>query len=250
MSLYSNINAYEQISSMYPRWYLDFYEIREIIRIEALVATNMQRAIDLILDNHFLDTLNEEKASELEDYLNITGASNRSIEERRLIIKSYFLGRGKLSLSQIIAIVEALSGGKVTGTFTLGDSAANHYIKLRISNCDIKAMLVDIVSTLKERVPAHLWVELYYTPRKINISRIHKNASNNILQNVIGSPGIRKENADTSFYISCVPRNAMCTATSAMTSILYGGNCESDYSDIICGGNLSDISNDIYDGNY
>lgn len=250
MSLYNNINAYEQISSFYPRWYLDFYEMREIIRIEALVAENVQKAIDLILDNHFLDTLNTEKASELEKYLNISDVSDRSIEERRKIIKSYFLGRGKLSLSQIIAIVQALSGGIVTGSFSLGDSSANHYIKLRISKCDIKAMLVDIIATLRERVPAHLWVEIYYTPRKIEIPLVYKSASRNSFFSVAGGPGIRNELANTGFYFGCASKSTMHTSAELNASILYGGNLKSDYADVISGGVLSDNFDSVINGNY
>lgn len=251
MSLYSNINAYEQISSFFPRWYLDIYEMKEIIKIEALVATNMEQAIDLILDNHFIDTLNEEKASELEAYLNISSVSDRSIEERRAIIKTYFLGRGKLSLSQIIAIVQALSGGKVTGSFLPRDSVSNNYIRIQINNCDIKTMLVDIISALQERIPAHLWVELYYTPRKIDIPLIYKNATRDSFHNVIGSPGIRNEkSAKTDCYIACASRQSLCTYEMFTTSILYGGNSMSNYSNIVCGGNLSDDLENVINGNY
>lgn len=250
MSLYSNINAYEQISSFYPRWYLDFYEMREIIRIEALVAENAQKAIDLILDNHFLDTINEDKASELEEYLNISDISSRSIEERRKIIKSYFLGRGKLSLSQIIAIVQALSGGDVNGDFSLGDSIANHYIKLRITNCDIKYMLVDIISTLKERVPAHLWVELFYTPRKIEKLLTYNSGERNALQSVIGSPGTRKESADAGSYTACVQRNTLCSTQDFSIDMLYGGNFKSNYEDSVCGGDFASNPDATINGNY
>lgn len=250
MSLYSNINAFEQISSFYPRWYLDFYEMREIIKLEAIVAENLQKAIDLILDNHFIDTLNEEKASELEVYLNISNVSDRSIEERRTIIKTYFLGRGKLSLSQIIAIVQALTGGKVTGSFLPRDSAANNYIRLHIYNCDIKAMLVDIIATLKERVPAHLWVEIYYTPRKIEIPLIHKVASKNSLFSVAGSPGVRNEIADTGFYFGCASRSTMHNSLEFGGSILHGGNLKSDYADVVNGGSLSNSFDSVINGNY
>ena len=98
MSLYSNINAFEQISSMYPRWYLDVYEMREIIRIESLLATNMQKAIDLILDNHFIDTLDENKASELENYLNIFHLPKVrccGLIKREIVAKLKFLFRRK-----------------------------------------------------------------------------------------------------------------------------------------------------------
>ncbi len=223
MSLYSYVNAYEQISSFYPRWYLDVYEMREIIRIEALVAENMQKAIDLILDNHFLDTINEEKASELEAYLHISDISDRTIEERRAIIKSYFLGRGKLSLSQIIAIVKALSGGNCTGSFLPGDSYCNNYIRLKITDCDIKLMLVDIISTLQERIPAHLWIELEYIPKGV----------------------------ETTLFTSVVSRSTITSCIKISANIVYGGNFKSNYSDEINGGPLTQTDYEqTIDGRY
>lgn len=217
MSLYSYVNAYEQISSFYPRWYLDVYEMREIIRIESLVAENMQKAIDLILDNHFIDTINEEKASELEAYLHISNISDRTIEERRAIIKSYFLGRGKLSLSQIIAIVEALSGGNCIGSFLPGDSYGNNYIRLKITDCDIKTMLVDIIATLQERIPAHLWVELEYTPKRFEFKYKNLIGSVTCLQNVAGSFGERNDVAETTMFTSVASRSTITSCVAITT---------------------------------
>lgn len=251
MSLYSNINAYKQISSMYPRWYLDVYEMREIIRIEALVASNMQRAIDLILDNHFIDTLDENKASELESYLNIAGVSDRPIEERRAIIRTYFLGRGKLSLSQIIAIVEALSGGKCTGTFLQGDSYNNHYIKLKILDCDIKYMLLDIISTLSSRVPAHLWVELYYTPKKVEMNYNYLFGAKNGLQSNASTSGEwNNQTIPAINHYSVSARSNVNSSVAATINILYGGNLDSIYEDTVNGGTLQSLNEQTYNGNY
>lgn len=253
MSLYSNINAYEQISSFYPHWYLDVYEMQEIIRIEALVATNMQKAIDLILDNHFIDTLDENKASELETYLNISNQSDRSIEERRAIIKSYFLGRGKLSLSQIIAIVEALSGGTCTGCFEAGDSFNNHYIKLRIEQCDIKYMLIDIISTLSARIPAHLWVELSYTPKNIKFHCRTIFGSRTSVIIPVSSYGQWNDSTSVPVNFSCVAKQAMNLSVNVNLdhNIIFGGNLLSEPSETISGGNLqSDLSDTVCGGSF
>lgn len=251
MSLYNEINAYEQISSMYPRWYLDIYEMREIIRIESLIAKNMQKAIDLILDNHFLDTIDKNKASELESYLNISGISDRPIEERRAIIKSYFLGRGKISMSQIIAIVETLTGGKCTGNFTISDSANNHYIKLRIFDCDIKSMLIDIISVLSSRIPAHLWIELYYKPRRSEYLYKHMSSSATAVCSSIGTSGQWNDEVLSTTYINCVTKNSINNSAVSYFDMIYGGNLDSILSDEIFGGTLNqDILNDVINGGY
>lgn len=250
MSLYKNINAYEQVSSFYPRWYLDIYEMNEILKIEALVAENAQRAIDLILDNHFLDTINEEKATELEKYLGITSSADRTIEERRNLIKTYFLGRGKLSLSQLIAIVKALSGGEVTGVFAQGNNNRDNYIKLKISKCDIKSILVDIISTLKDRVPAHLWVEIYYETRKIEKFLLHKEGAYNYTYNIISSIGIRDEEATSTGYIKCVQYHSSSDVISFDLSLLHGGNYEHSYHDVVNGGGYSTDNEEYINGNY
>lgn len=250
MSLYKNVNAYEQISSFYPRWYLDIYEMNEILKIESLVATNIQKAIDLILDNHFLDTIDENKAAELEKYLGITSSADRTIEERRSLIKTYFLGRGKLSVSQLVAIVKALSGGEVIGSFSEGNSNRDNYIKLKILKCDIKNALVDIVSTLKNRVPAHLWVELYYEPRKIENYILHKEGTYNYTYNTISSIGIRNEDTTSMGYVICAQYHSSSNIISFDLSLIYGGNYKNDYENIINGGGYIVNSDDCINGNY
>lgn len=250
MSLYKNVNAYEQISSFYPRWYLDIYEMNEILKIESLVATNIQNAIDLILDDHFLDTINEDKVTELEKYLGITSSTDRTIEERRNLIKTYFLGRGKLSVSQLVAIVKALSGGEVTGSFSQGNSNRDNYIKLKISKCDIKNTLLDIISTLKDRVPAHLWVELYYEPRKVENYLSHKEGAYNYTYNVISSIGRRNEDATSAGYVKCVQYHSSSDVISFELSLLYGGNFEQAYEDITNGGGYATNNEDYINGNY
>lgn len=252
MSLYNNISAFEQISSMYPKWYLDIYEMKEIIRIEALLAEDMQRAIDLILDNHFIDTINEDKASELENYLGITGISNRPIEERRKIIKTYFLGRGKLSMAQIIAIVEALTDGECIGEFSVYDTYYNNAIKLRISNCDIKNMLIDVINSLKERVPAHLWIEITYLPRQAKINRNTLFGSRTVAANVVSCYGKMHENALHTLFASATLRYSSTNAIKADVELIYGNLLGSnEVNDEINGGSLSDKDfADTINGNY
>lgn len=250
MSLYRNVNAYEQISSFYPRWYLEIYEMNEILKIEALVAENAQKAIDLILDNHFLDTIDVGKATELEHYLGITTSANRSIEERRLVIKSYFLGRGKLSLAQIISIVQALSGGKVTATFSKRNNNGDNGIKLNIYNCYIKGMLIDIISTLQNRVPAHLWVSILYEPTQIKTRLTYKQGTYGISYNSVGSPGTREDECTSICKIASAQYHLFSDIVSIDTALLYGGKNNCDYNDVVNGGGFTVSSNDYINGNY
>lgn len=250
MSLYRNVNAYQQISSFYPRWYLDIYDMNEILKIEALVAENAQKAIDLILDNHFLDTINADKATELERYLGITTSADRPIDERRLVIKSYFLGRGKLSLAQIIAIVQALSGGKVTGTFSKRNNNGDNGIRLNIYNCDIKGMLIDIIATLKDRVPAHLWVSILYEPAEINMGLTHKHGTYGVGYNSVGSPGIREDDCTSISKIGCAQYHFLSDVLSFNTALLYGGRYNTNYNDAVNGGSYTVSSDDYINGNY
>lgn len=212
MSLYDNISAYEQISSMYPKWYLDVYEMRELIRIESLISTQMQKAIDLILDNHFIDTISEKKAIELEKFLNIKTSPDKTLEERRAIIKTYFLGRGKLSMNQIEKIVDSLTGGKCSGEFLTGDHMGNQYINLKIRDCDVKGMIVDVIKTLKARVPAHLWVTLQYTPRRILDKKYLKMANTTTLNGFVSCYGRKQASNQMYSYTGIVINQSVFSA--------------------------------------
>lgn len=238
MSLYKNTTALEQIRAMYPRWYLDIYEMAEIINTEALLAEKLQNSIDYILDNHFIDTIDIEKAMQLEQYLNITGISDRPIEEQRSIIKTYFIGRGSLSMSQIIAIVEALSNGKCSGTFLPEDVAKNNYISLRITDCDIKSSLVDIISTLKSRVPAHLAIKLFYIPRIIKDLLCYKHCQRQALSNC------------ASLFIDSFTETALCTSIncSVQNSVMSIVALAFTEIPIVFGGKLTKSSSNVYSG--
>lgn len=251
MSLYSNINVLEQIRNMYPKWYLDIYEMREIIQIEALLAENLQKAIELILDNHFIDTIDENKASELERYLGITGTSNRPIDERRKIIKTYFLGRGKLSMSQIIAIVEALTNGVCRGSFSIGDAYSNNTIKLSITDCDVKNMLIDVIDTLKQRVPAHLWVDISYRPKSITVKRKHGAYSHTSINYVASFYDEHQIELSVPVFAHIYARQSYSTNVSAEINLICGGDLQSEFETVICGGTLSQSDfEDTINGNY
>ena len=245
MSLYNTgVTPYELMRTFFPRWLLEFYEFDELIKMEAFVTENLQKAIDLLLDNRFIDTMDLPSVQRIEKLLNLNSDESKTIEERRNYIKLLFLGLGKMSMSQIIAIVETLCQGNCEGSFGVKDSTGNQYIKLSISNCDIKNSLLDIISTLKKRIPAHLWVEIYYTPKNINLKLNNNISAQTGLSSVCASFIPDKEQCIENLYIGVACHNAKNIVVLVTSDLIWGGCLDTEFVDELYGGTLSQVFND------
>lgn len=164
MPLYSNeISTFEQIRRCYPDYYNEIKEMVAIWKAAAYLVDLFRDGMNRVLDNAFISTMDEETTASIERFLGMRMDSSRTLEERRNIILSYFIGLGKISVSKITAMIEALTGGKINVTFDRKDQEGNIILDIVSNDGKIEALVhKDITSRLDKQLPAHIAYHIVY----------------------------------------------------------------------------------------
>lgn len=89
---------YEELITYYPRFYRDVFEMVEILKAHGRIADGMEDNIEQAYLNGFIDYADEATIAKLERFLEIGLNRNRTLEERRRLVKSYFVGFGNLTM--------------------------------------------------------------------------------------------------------------------------------------------------------
>lgn len=249
MSLFSSdVTNLEELRSAYPKFLTDIYEFDEILKVEAMAMDKLQKAIDLVIDNHFIDTMDDYCLSKLEKYLHLS-SYDRSLKERRALVKSLMLGKGRISMSQLVDILSDLSGGKVTGEIKDYDELRNQYLSIHISDCTLKNKLIEIISIIEERIPAHLMVGIYYHSEKIDILKHHSIGSVTNMNQIVSTMGTRYENCDCDMNIQIACRSTITDGISVIYNVIFGGTLdEQNIDNQISGGTMQYVHNNEING--
>lgn len=150
-------NNYDELITYYPRFYRDVFEMVEILKAYGRIADGMEENIEQTYRNGFLDYANEATISKLENFLKIGQNKNRTLEERRRLVKSYFVGAGKMSASAIFQIIAVYTDSPVICELKPFDDKGNNRLYIEIQNSEEKTIYTkDIFAILSKRIPAHL----------------------------------------------------------------------------------------------
>ncbi len=150
-------NNYDELITYYPRFYRDVFEMVEILKAYGRIADGMEENIEQTYRNGFLDYANEATISKLENFLKIGQSKNRTLEERRRLVKSYFVGAGKMSASAIFQIIAVYTDSPVICELKPFDDKGNNRLYIEIQNSEEKTIYTkDIFAILSKRIPAHL----------------------------------------------------------------------------------------------
>lgn len=153
MRLYDNSHPlhYEELKTFYPAWYREILEMDAIWYALGRQLDGVRAGIIQAVDNGFISRADVETVTALENFLYIPYDGTRSIEERRMLVATYFLGHGHIGEKEIKQIV---------GTFTKAAcqvSFANSRIEVMItwSPHDAPLLLACLIFLLT-KIPAHL----------------------------------------------------------------------------------------------
>ena len=99
---------YEELISYYPRYYREVWEMVAILKANGRLLDDAQDAIENIYKNGFIDSMDEAAIAELERFLYIRARNQRTLEERRRLIKSYIIGFGKISATLLSDMLQPI----------------------------------------------------------------------------------------------------------------------------------------------
>lgn len=150
-------NNYEELITYYPKFYRDVLEMKAILESEGKLADDMENNIEQVFNNCFIDTADENTIGNLEKFLSLGLYKQRSLEERRRLVKSLFVGGGKISASMISEMIAAYTGAPVSCRFEPFDEYGNNKLYIDFNRGKEKTLYIsDILALVEKRIPAHI----------------------------------------------------------------------------------------------
>ena len=104
---------YEELKSFYPKYYYNVREMQAILKAEGAALDEFMKNTQTVFNDCFIDSMDEATVTELEDFLSIRLYKQRTLEERKRLLKTFFVGHGKLSADLIKQTVSAYTGSDV-----------------------------------------------------------------------------------------------------------------------------------------
>lgn len=171
------VNGYEELITYYPRFYREVYEMVEILKAHGKTADGVEDNIERIYLNCFIDYADEATIAKLERFLDIGLNRSRTLEERRRLVKSFFVGFGKVSASMLEEMIQSYTGAGVSSRFEPCDKEGNNMLYLNFERGDEPTLYTgDINLLLGKKIPAHIaWQAAitYPFPVGVGIKRTH-----------------------------------------------------------------------------
>lgn len=170
-------NNFEELITYYPRFYRDVFEMVEILKAHGGIADELEANIEQTYLNSFIDYADEETIEQLEKFLNIGLNKSRTLEERRRLVKSYFVGFGKVSSSMLAEMIQSYTGARVDIKFEPFDEEGNNMLYIHFQRGDEPTLYMgDINLLLSKKIPAHIQYQAavtYHFPVGVGIRRRH-----------------------------------------------------------------------------
>lgn len=149
--------SYDELITFYPRFYREVFEMNAILKAEGGLADGIRDGIDKMLMNNFIDGADEETLTKLETFLDLSMMRERTVEERRRFIKSFFAGMGKVSETRIAEMIRAYTNADTVCNFYPFDSEKNNRLDIMFERGSEQVIYIsDIYTLLAKMLPAHI----------------------------------------------------------------------------------------------
>ena len=99
-----------QVIEYYPEWLREFREIKELSKLQQRQSEKLWECLQSILDNNFLETLDEYGCSRWEKALKLQVKKTMSIQERRMNIVGRHLEERPFTIKKLKYMLDALCG--------------------------------------------------------------------------------------------------------------------------------------------
>lgn len=148
---------YEELITYYPRFYREVFEMVEILKAHGRIADEIEDNIEQTYLNAFIDYADEATIAKLEKFLMIGLNKSRTLEERMRLVKSYFVGFGKVSASMLEEMIQSYTGAAVESRFEPFDDEKNNMLYINFQRGDEPTLYMsDINLLLGKKIPAHI----------------------------------------------------------------------------------------------
>lgn len=161
MKLYDNAypSNYDEIKTYYPVWYHDVLEMDALWRVMGEQLDEIQAGIAQSVDNCFVMTADEQTIKKLESFLRLSADPQKTLDERRRLVASYFVGFGKMSGEKIKEILRAFTNADSEVLLAPVESSTDQALFIAMQRGTTEILNIkDIEKTLNDRIPGHLMI--------------------------------------------------------------------------------------------
>lgn len=152
---------FKELCASMPLFYLDVFEMREILKAEGRLLDGVCDGFELILANNFILPADEPTIAKWEKALRIFYEEELTLDQRKQAVIAKITGYGHIGEPEIRAIIACYTAGAVSVAFARG------VIYLVIEG-EIPGEAT-LYTTLLDRIPAHLRLGM-----KIHIRRAYR----------------------------------------------------------------------------
>ncbi len=154
-------SCYEELITFYPIFYKEIFEMNEILKIYGNLADIIQKNIDIMLSDNYIQTADESAITRLEKFLYINTDKTKSLDERRRFVLSFFIGFGRISATKIKAIIKNYTNADVDVKFKRFDEKGNNCLYVTCDRgMENNLKMYDISEILTKKIPTHIFLNI------------------------------------------------------------------------------------------
>ena len=140
-----------------PLFYLDVFEMREILKAQGRALDGVCSSIELIIDNNFIMTADEATIKDWETFLALVNPPGMTLEERRAQVAAMLYRVSHIGEPEIRELFKFFSNGSIDVGFSRG------VIELAIDLAPGEVLSVAaFLQVLSRRIPAHLSLRIVF----------------------------------------------------------------------------------------
>ena len=141
-----------QVIEYYPEWLREFREIKVLSKLQQTQSEKLWNCLQSIIDNNFLETLDEYGCSKWEKALELQVKEGMTIEERRANIIGRHLEERPFTVTKFKNMLNALCGD---GEYILNITSSTYtvVVSLRLDKKDQKNAILKLMSRV---LPANM----------------------------------------------------------------------------------------------
>lgn len=148
-------DGFKELCAAMPLFYLDVFEMREVLKAEGRLLDDASGSFELIIANNFILSADEATIEKWESALGIVNEEDLSLEQRKSVILGFICGTGHIGEPEIRLIIGQYTTNSVLVQFAAGKITVTIDGRIFIGT-------TSLVKTLAKRIPAHLKLELRY----------------------------------------------------------------------------------------
>jgi len=140
------------LAALLPVYFQDITEFQEIMSAENTALELLEKSINQVRDNNYIQTCDEKTVELYEQLLNIYSLPGENLEYRKNVILGRLLRRLPYTLPKLRELLDAAVGRDAYEIYIRNQS---YELELNIIN-QVYQVLLDLKTTVQEMIPAHL----------------------------------------------------------------------------------------------